>query len=185
VLACDRGLRYGCRNGFEGFRPRIREATRSHASGSPSPSEDMDVRAARPDGEKWIVLMRDQRLRHRALEIQALRNARVGAFVLTAGQATARCPALGCAASTSPRRHSYQPHTNAGSRSNAYGVASSAASNCSHRPVCLSRKVGIPLSADTPAPVRTVTRVAARSAVMRLSGNSYWVTGEARFAGHS
>jgi len=32
----------------------------------------------------WIVLMRDQRVRHRALEIQALRNARVGAFVLTA-----------------------------------------------------------------------------------------------------
>jgi hypothetical protein len=34
--------------------------------------------------------MRDQRVRHRALEIQALRDARVGAFVLTAGQATAR-----------------------------------------------------------------------------------------------
>lgn len=38
----------------------------------------------------WIVLMRDQRVRHRALEIQALAAARVGAFVLTAGQATAR-----------------------------------------------------------------------------------------------
>jgi hypothetical protein len=42
----------------------------------------------------WIVLMRDQRVRHRALEIQALRNARVGAFVLTAGQATARDTAI-------------------------------------------------------------------------------------------
>jgi hypothetical protein len=42
-------------------------------------------------GERgWIVLMRDQRVRHRTLEIQALRNANVGAFVLTAGQATAR-----------------------------------------------------------------------------------------------
>lgn len=38
----------------------------------------------------WIVLMRDQRVRHRALEMQALTSARVGAFVLTAGQATAR-----------------------------------------------------------------------------------------------
>jgi PIN like domain len=40
--------------------------------------------------KEWIVLMRDQRIRHRALEIQSLRHARVGAFVLTAGQATAR-----------------------------------------------------------------------------------------------
>jgi len=40
--------------------------------------------------EKWIVLMRDQRVRHRALELRALRLAKVGAFVLTAGQATAR-----------------------------------------------------------------------------------------------
>jgi hypothetical protein len=40
--------------------------------------------------QKWIVLMRDQRIRHRTLEIQSLRDARVGAFVLTAGQATAR-----------------------------------------------------------------------------------------------
>jgi len=38
----------------------------------------------------WIVLMRDQRIRHRALEIQSLRDARVGALVVTAGQATAR-----------------------------------------------------------------------------------------------
>jgi hypothetical protein len=38
----------------------------------------------------WIVLMRDQRVRHRALEMQALSAAGVGAFVLTAGQATAR-----------------------------------------------------------------------------------------------
>jgi len=42
----------------------------------------------------WIVLMRDQRVRHRVLEIQALRSARVGAFVLTAGQATARDTAV-------------------------------------------------------------------------------------------
>ena len=42
----------------------------------------------------WIVLMRDQRVKHRALEIQSLRDARVGAFVLTAGQATAQWTAV-------------------------------------------------------------------------------------------
>ena len=40
--------------------------------------------------EGWIVLMRDQRVRHRALELQALADAKVAAFVLTAGQATAQ-----------------------------------------------------------------------------------------------
>ena len=39
---------------------------------------------------RWIVLMRDQRIHYRTLESQALRDAKVGAFVLTAGQATAR-----------------------------------------------------------------------------------------------
>jgi hypothetical protein len=42
----------------------------------------------------WIVLMRDQRVKHRALEIQSLRDARVGAFVLSAGQATAQSTAV-------------------------------------------------------------------------------------------
>lgn len=37
----------------------------------------------------WIVLMRDQRVRRRPLELAALAQARVGAFLLTAGQATA------------------------------------------------------------------------------------------------
>src|SRR5258708_24488769 len=81
----------------------------------------------------------------------------------------ARWAGLGGALRPAARLHSYQPHTNAGSRSKAYGVASSAASNFSQRPVCLSRKVGIPLSAETPAPVRTATRVAARSAFMILA----------------
>jgi hypothetical protein len=40
------------------------------------------------------VLMRDQRVRYRTLEIQSLRDARVGAFVLTAGQATAQATAV-------------------------------------------------------------------------------------------
>jgi hypothetical protein len=52
----------------------------------------------------------------------------------------------------------------------------------SHRPVCLSRNVGTPLSADTPAPVRTTTRLASRSdliivgstAFMRLGNQGWW-----------
>jgi PIN like domain len=42
----------------------------------------------------WIVLMRDQRIRYRALEIQSLNDAEVSAFVLTAGQATAKATAV-------------------------------------------------------------------------------------------
>jgi hypothetical protein len=37
----------------------------------------------------WLVLMRDQRVRYRELEKQALTQAGVGAFVFTGGQATA------------------------------------------------------------------------------------------------
>jgi PIN like domain len=61
----------------------------------------VDVPAGTPDAtwlaiagtQGWIVLMRDQRVRHRALEIQSLKEAKVGAFVLTAGQATAQATA--------------------------------------------------------------------------------------------
>lgn len=38
---------------------------------------------------QWIVLMRDQRVRYRSLERNALTDAGVGAFVFTGGQATA------------------------------------------------------------------------------------------------
>jgi hypothetical protein len=44
-------------------------------------------------GKGWIVLSRDQRVRHRTLEIQSLTEAKVGAFVLAAGQATAQATA--------------------------------------------------------------------------------------------
>ncbi|MGO8976375.1 MAG: hypothetical protein ACLP0B_13775 [Steroidobacteraceae bacterium] len=39
------------------------------------------------------MFMRDQRVKYRALEISALHSAGVGAFVLTAGQATAQATA--------------------------------------------------------------------------------------------
>jgi hypothetical protein len=38
---------------------------------------------------KWVVLTRDQRIRHRRLEIESLVAAGVAAFAFTAGQATA------------------------------------------------------------------------------------------------
>jgi hypothetical protein len=37
----------------------------------------------------WLVLMRDQHVRRRPLELDSLTGARVGAFVITLGQATA------------------------------------------------------------------------------------------------
>lgn len=58
----------------------------------------MDVPYDTPDAEwlatagtrGWIVLMRDQRVRYRESELQALSQAGVAAFVVTAGQATAQ-----------------------------------------------------------------------------------------------
>jgi hypothetical protein len=44
----------------------------------------------RAGDEGWIVLMRDQRVRYRRLELESLMRAGVGAFVFTGGQATAR-----------------------------------------------------------------------------------------------
>ena len=40
--------------------------------------------------EEWIPLLRDQRIRTRPLERASLQRAGVGAFVVTAGQATAQ-----------------------------------------------------------------------------------------------
>lgn len=39
---------------------------------------------------RWVALMRDQRIRWRRLEREALKAAKVGAFVFTGGQATAQ-----------------------------------------------------------------------------------------------
>ena len=50
----------------------------------------------------------------------------------------------------------YHSHTSVGSRPNAPAVASSSARNWRHSPP-LPRKVGTPLAAETPAPVRIVT----------------------------
>src|SRR5581483_7326855 len=71
--------------------------------------------------------------------------------------ARARWAGLGWAWATRQRRHAYHSHTSFGLRRNAPGVARSSGRNFAHRPVCVSRKVGTPLSAETPAPVRTVT----------------------------
>ncbi len=72
--------------------------------------------------------------------------------------ARAKCPALGETAFTRPRRQVYHSHTSRGLRRKACGVASSVGSYCAHSPVCASRKVGMPLSLETPAPVSTTMR---------------------------
>ena len=89
----------------------------------------------------------------------------------------ARCAAFGSAARTRPRRHSYHSHTSAGSRANASGVASSSARKLRHNPPS-PRNVGMPLSAETPAPVKTTTlrgrsaRIAAAASSIVLTRNS-------------
>lgn len=59
-------------------------------------------------------------------------------------------------------RHPYQPQHNPGSARNASAVASFDASKFSQRPVSASLKVGIPLYADAPAPVKTTMCLATR-----------------------
>lgn len=50
------------------------------------PSDARDVDWLRVAGQKgWIVLTKDKNIRHRAVEREALRQANVRAFVLTAG----------------------------------------------------------------------------------------------------
>src|ERR1043165_674505 len=91
--------------------------------------------------------------------------------------ATARCAAFGSAARTRPRRISYHSHTMAGSRANASGVASSSARKLRHNPPS-PRNVGMPLSAETPAPVKTTTlrgrsaRIAAAASPIVLTRRS-------------
>jgi hypothetical protein len=84
--------------------------------------------------------------------------------------ASALWPGFGAACFTSSRRQAYHSQTRRGSRANASGVASSCGSYRDQRPVWASRKVGTPLSAEMPEPVRTATPRASCSVVTRLSG---------------
>src|ERR1051325_4594431 len=90
--------------------------------------------------------------------------------------AMARCAAFGSAARTRPRRHSYHSHTSAGSRANACGVAKSSARKLRHKPPS-PRNVGMPLSAETPAPVKTTT-LRGRSARIAAAASSIVLTRE-------
>ena len=82
---------------------------------------------------------------------------------LRASHAIASCAGFGFAARTMARRMAYQLQTIAGRAANASGVASSSGWNRDHQPVSASRNVGMPLSAETPAPVSTVMTSDARS----------------------
>jgi hypothetical protein len=74
-----------------------------------------------------------------------------------AHSASTRCAWFGLQAAISERRQAYHSHTKPGSRANASAVASASGRKFRHKPPA-PRKVGTPLAADTPAPVRTVTR---------------------------
>lgn len=60
--------------------------TPADLAGFGAPDEQWLALAAKPG---WVVLMRDQRVRYRQLEKDALKLAGVGAFVFTGGQAAA------------------------------------------------------------------------------------------------
>src|SRR6266540_2724524 len=83
---------------------------------------------------------------------------------------------LGRQRATSCRRQSYHSQTVLGSCANASGVASSSGRKSFQRPPG-PRKVGTPLAAETPAPVRTVMRapVESRRARDRRSASSVMV----------
>ena len=81
----------------------------------------------------------------------------------SAQRARARCAAFGRHPRTVSRRHAYHSQTSRGSRPNAIGDASSSGRNCFQSPPS-PRKVGMPDSALTPAPVSTTTLSAFASA---------------------
>src|SRR5690606_36020528 len=83
---------------------------------------------------------------------------------LPSSSASTLCPACGWTLANCAIRYTYQPQTSDGSRWNAVGVASSSGFQRDHRLSLPPRNVGIPLSADMPAPVNTTGRWLARSA---------------------
>ena len=88
----------------------------------------------------------------------------VSAGACAASLAMARCAAFGRARRACSRRHSYQPQTRSGWARKASGVARACASKRDHSPVSASRNVAMPLSAETPAPVKTTGRLLCRRA---------------------
>ena len=72
--------------------------------------------------------------------------------------ASAMCPGFGRACSTMRKRMRYQSVTSAGSRANASGVARSSARKLRHSAAAPLRNVGMPLSAEIPAPVNAAAR---------------------------
>jgi PIN like domain len=72
---------------------RAAGATVEHVRGALPPGLP-DEQWLKEIGERgWIVLMRDKAIRRRPLELQALKDGAVGAFVFTGGQATAQTTA--------------------------------------------------------------------------------------------
>ena len=94
-----------------------------------------------------------------------------------ANEAMAMWAGLGCARNTFMRRHSYQPQTSSSSLRKASGVAKSLTLKRSHRPVSASRKVAIPLSAETPEPVKTTMCLACCIAAINVCGMEIVVSG--------
>src|SRR5437899_1913426 len=86
----------------------------------------------------------------------------VNSGTMRSSRARAKWPGFGFTAETRSRRHAYHSQTSFGLRRNASGVANCSGEYFAQRPVRASRKVGTPLSAEIPAPVRTAIRFADR-----------------------
>src|ERR1035438_2027812 len=87
---------------------------------------------------------------------------RVNRAMRFSNSTSARCPALGCALEMISRRQLYHSHTSLGFLAKASGLASSSGLYSFQRPPA-PRKVGTPLSAEIPAPVKTANEVACAS----------------------
>ena len=92
--------------------------------------------------------------------------------------ARARCPGFGCALWMICRRQSYHSQTKRGSRAKASGDASFSGEKFRQSPFG-PRNVGIPLSAEMPAPVKA-TICAASRIVRNVPGESSTRTGNSR-----
>lgn len=78
-------------------------------------------------------------------------------FARRSSSTRARCPGFGCALWMIWRRQSYHSQTSLGSFAKAFGDASFSGEKFLHSPEG-PRKVGIPLSAEIPAPVKATIR---------------------------
>lgn len=156
--------------------PRRRDPQGGPAARRRSRRHDQPESYGAPHSEHRNAMMLPCRWTTSALPARSCRSStfcvttRTGA--LRAHCARATWPAFGCAARTSPTRQRYQPQTRLGVGRPARRAGQRHRVSAPTSPDRVPRKVGMPDSADIPAPVSTTTRRAARAASTRSGGVS-------------